>query len=205
MSQMKTALFGGTFDPIHKGHIGVARGAVEIIGADKLIFVPARRSALKGESPVASDADRLQMIRRAITGIDEFGVSDRELRRPAPSYTIETVRHFHRELGPDAELYWLLGADSVAELPRWYKIEELIDECFLTCMYRAGYKPPDFSGFVESLGPDRVRKLQDNAIQTPLIDVSGTQIRARLAKGRDVSDMLSPEVAAYIREKKLYR
>jgi nicotinate-nucleotide adenylyltransferase len=204
MSQMKTALFGGTFDPVHKGHIGVARSAVEIIGADKLIFVPARRSALKGELPVASGVDRLQMIRLAITGIGKFEVSEWELRRPAPGYTVETVRYFRGKLGPDAKLYWLLGADSVAELPRWYEIEELIDECFLTCMYRAGYKPPDFSHLTGILGSDRVKKLQENIIQTPLIDISSTQIRAGLAKGLDVSNMLSPEVAAYIREKKLY-
>jgi len=205
MLQMKTALFGGTFDPIHKGHIGVAHSAVEIIGADKLVFVPARRSALKGELPAASDADRLQMIRLAITGISKFEVSDWELRRPAPSYTIETVRYFHHVLGPDAGLYWLLGADSIAELPRWYKIRELIDECFLTCMYRAGHKPPDFSHLTDTLGSDRVKKLQENIIQTPLIDISSTQIRALLIEGQDAGNMLSPGVADYIREKKLYR
>lgn len=205
MSQTKTALLGGTFDPIHRGHIDVARSAFDIIGADKLIFVPARRSALKTELPVASDADRLHMIRLAIAGIDKFEVSDMELQRPAPSYTIETVRHFQHELGSDTELYWLLGADSVAELPRWYKIEELIDSCFLACMYRAGFEPPDFSHFADSLGPGRVKKLQDNIIETPLIDISSTQIRARLAKGQDTGDMLNPEVAGYIREKKLYR
>jgi nicotinate-nucleotide adenylyltransferase len=205
MSQTKIALFGGTFDPIHKGHIGVARSAVEIIGAGKLIFVPARRSALKGESPVASDTARLQMVRLAISGIDGFYVSDWELKRPAPSYTIETVEHFRHELGPDASFYWLLGADSVAELPHWHKIKELIDTCFLTCMHRAGHKPPDFSHLIDTLGPERVKKLAENVIQTPLIDISSTQIRARLAKGQDAGDMLSPAVADYIREKKLYR
>jgi len=205
MSQTKTALFGGTFDPIHKGHIDVARSAFDIIGADKLIFVPARRSALKTITPVAPDADRLNMIRLAVAGIDKFEVSDWELQRPAPSYTIETVRHFQSELGSDTELYWLLGADSVGELPRWYKIQELIDECFLACMYRAGYKPPDFSRFADSLGPEQVKKLRDNIIETPLIDISSTQIRARLAKGQDAGDMLNSKVAEYIREKKLYR
>jgi nicotinate-nucleotide adenylyltransferase len=205
MSQRKTALFGGTFDPIHKGHIEVARSALDIISADKLIFVPARHSALKTITPVAPDTDRLYMIRLAIVGIERFEVSDWELQRPAPSYTIDTVRHFQQEFGSDTELYWLLGADSVGELPRWYKIRELIDECFLACMYRAGHKPPDFSHFADSLGPERVKKLWDNIIETPLIDVSSTQIRARLAKGQGADDMLNSEVAEYIREKKLYR
>jgi nicotinate-nucleotide adenylyltransferase len=204
MSQRKTALFGGTFDPVHRGHIDVARSAVDIIGADKLIFVPARRSALKTITPVAPDADRLYMIRLAVAGIERFEVSDWELQRPAPSYTIDTVRHFHHVLGSDTELYWLIGADSVGELPRWYKIRELIDECFLACMYRAGYELPDFSRFEDSLGPKRVKKLRENIIETPLIDISSTQIRARLAKGQDADDMLNPKVAEYIREKKLY-
>jgi nicotinate-nucleotide adenylyltransferase len=205
MSERKIALFGGTFDPIHRGHIGVARSAVDIIGADKLIFVPARCSALKAEAPAASDADRLEMIRLAVADIEKFDISDWELQRPAPSYTIETVRHFRDEFGPDTALYWLLGADSIGELPRWYKIEELIDECFLTCMYRASCKRPDFSAFAKSLGPDRAKKLQDNMIRTPLIDISSTQIRQRLARGQDVSDMVNPEVAAYIRRRGLYR
>jgi nicotinate-nucleotide adenylyltransferase len=205
MSQTKTALFGGTFDPIHRGHIDVARSALDIIGADKLIFVPARHSALKTTTPVASDADRLYMIRLAIAGIEGFGVSDWELKRPGPSYTIDTVRHFQQTLGSEMELYWLLGADSIGELPRWYKIQKLIDECFLSCMYRAGYEPPDFSRFTDSLGAERVKKLQDNIIETPLVDISSTQIRARLAKGQDADDMLKPKVAEYVREKKLYR
>jgi nicotinate-nucleotide adenylyltransferase len=205
MSQRKTALFGGTFDPIHRGHIDVACSAADIIGADKLIFVPARRSALKSITPVAPDADRLYMIRLAIEGIKRFEVGDWELQRPAPSYTIDTVRHFQRKLGADTEIYWLLGADSVSELPRWYKIRELVDECFLACMYRAGYKPPDFSRLADSLGTERVKKLQENIIETPLIDISSTQIRTRLAKGQDADDMLNPKVAEYIREKKLYR
>ncbi len=204
MPKTKTALFGGTFDPIHRGHIDVARSAFDTIGAGKLIFIPARHSVLKTELPVASDADRLRMIRLAIAGIDKFEVSDWELQRPAPSYTIETVRHFQHKLGPDTGLYWLLGADSIAELPRWYKIQELIDECFPTCMYRAGFEPPDFLQLADALGAHRVKKLQDNIIETPLIDISSTQIRAQLATGQDVSDMLNPKVADYIREKKLY-
>ncbi len=204
MSKTKTALFGGTFDPIHAGHIGVARSAVDILGADKLIFIPAKCSALKRQSPVGSGAHRLKMIQLVVDGIEKFEVSDWELDRPAPSYTIDTVRHFRGKLGPDVKLHWLLGADSIAELGRWYKTEELIDECFLTFMCRPGYDEPDFSRFADSLGPERVRKLQDNIIETPLIDINSTQIRARLAKGQDVSEMLTPEVADYIREHDIY-
>lgn len=204
MPQRRIALFGGTFDPVHEGHIGVGRSAIDIIGADRLMFVPARRSALKMELPVASDGDRLEMISLAIAGTEQFELTDWELKTPAPSYTIDTVQHFRNELGADVALYWLVGADSVGELGRWYKIRQLIDECFLACMYRAGYKPPDFSMLAGSLGPDRVKKLQENIIRTPLIDISSTQIRERLARRQDVSGMLSPAVADYIRQHRLY-
>ena len=205
MSRMKTALFGGTFDPVHNGHIAVARSASELIGANKLIFIPAKRSALKADSPFAPDADRLEMIRQAISGIANFEVSDFELQRPAPSFTIDTVRHFRKEFGSDTELYWLIGSDSVSELDRWHKIKELIDQCNIACMYRAGCESPDFSVFADKLGNARVEKLQSNIIKTPLVDISSTQIRARLKKGLDVSDMLNPRVAEYIKSKGLYR
>lgn len=205
MSHLKTALFGGTFDPIHNGHIAVARSASELIGADKLIFIPAKRSALKADSPFAPDADRMQMIRLATCGIEKFEVTDFELQRPAPSFTIDTVRHFKKKLGSDAELYWLIGTDSVSELDRWHKIKELIDQCNIACMYRAGYELPDFSVFADKLGDARVDKLQSNILATPLVDISSTQIRARLKKGLDVSDMLNPRVAEYIKSKGLYR
>jgi nicotinate-nucleotide adenylyltransferase len=205
MLKRKTVLFGGTFDPIHIGHIGVARAAIEILRADKFTFIPAKQSALKTLSPVASDADRLKMIQLVVNGLEKFEVSDWELNRPAPSYTIDTVRHFAGELGPDVELHWLLGADSIAELEHWYKIKELIDECLLTFMCRPGYEGPDFSEFADTLGGDRVQKLRDNVIETPLIDVSCTQIRKRLKKDGNVSEMLTPEVAEYISQKRLYR
>jgi nicotinate-nucleotide adenylyltransferase len=205
VKQNKIALFGGTFDPVHNGHIGVAASAIHIIGADRLIFIPARRSALKSASPVASDADRLAMLELAVEDSKKFEVSDWELARPAPSYTIETVRHFGDELGTGVALYWLIGADAVDELGRWYEIREVIDRCFLTCMRRPGCDAPDFSRLADALGPDRVKKLQDNIIDTPLIDVSSTQIRARLAGGQDVRGMVGPAVADYIREHRLYR
>ncbi len=198
-------MFGGTFDPIHLGHTGVAAEACEHIGAERIIFVPAKLSPLKGAAPKAGDADRLKMIAIAVADSENFQLSDYELQKPAPSYTLQTVRHFQAEFGPDTVICWLLGADSVGDLPYWHRITELIDECELCTMYRAGCKPPDFSKFTEIWGLQRVQKLQRHVIPTSLIDISSTEIRNRLAAGLDVNDMLHPAVADYIRKHGLYR
>ena len=204
MIKRKIALFGGTFDPVHLGHTIVANDVAERIGAEKIIFIPAKRSPLKGFSPMASDSDRFEMTALAIAGGKNFEVSDYELKRPAPSYTIETVRKFRAEYGSDTLIYWLIGADSIGDLEYWHKIVDLIDICNVTTMYRAGFEPPDFSGFEALWGEKRVEKLHRNVIQTSLVDISSTEIRNRLAAGRDVSDMLHPAVADYIKERNLY-
>ncbi len=198
------AMFGGTFDPIHLGHTTVAAAATEHIGAEKIIFIPAKRSPLKGSLPKANDQDRLKMITLAIAGDKIFDVSDYELKRPQPSYTLETIRQFQADYGSETIIYWLIGADSVDDLPYWYGIAELIDECNLCTMYRAGCKKPDFAKFKAVWGAERIEKLQQNIIQTPLIDISSTEIRNRLAVGRDISNMLHPAVADYIRKRGLY-
>jgi len=205
MAKRKIALFGGTFDPIHRGHTTVALAAAEVIDAEKIIFIPARRSPLKNNLPVAGDRDRLRMIASAIADDNKCEVSDCELKRPEPSYTLQTVKQFQIEYGCDTVICWLAGADSIDALQYWYKIEELIDECDLCLMYRAGFEPPDFSKFKELWGADRVEKLQRNVVPTPLIDVSSTEIRNRLAAGDDAADMLHPAVADYIRKHNLYR
>jgi len=205
MAKKKIVLFGGTFDPIHLGHTIVAADAAEHLKAEKVIFVPAKRSPLKHLFPQASDNDRLAMITLAIAGNKMFEVSDCELKKSKPSYTLETVRQFQADYGSNTSIYWLIGADSIDELPYWYEIGQLIDECNLCVMYRAGYAVPDFTGFTAILGAGRVEKLQRNIIPTSLIDISSTEIRKRLAAEQDVSDMLDPKVADYIRKHGLYQ
>ncbi|MHC4395486.1 MAG: nicotinate (nicotinamide) nucleotide adenylyltransferase [Planctomycetota bacterium] len=205
MGKRKIVLFGGTFDPIHLGHTAVAAVAAEHISAEKIVFVPAKRSPLKAFFPKASDDNRAAMIALAIAEHKNFQLSDYELKKPHPSYTLETIRKFQADYGAEPLIYWLIGADSVDELPHWYKIVELIDECSLSVMYRAGCAPPDFTQFTAIWGSGRVEKLQRNIIQTPLIDISSTEIRDRLAAGHDVTEMLHPSVADYIRKHSLYR
>jgi nicotinate-nucleotide adenylyltransferase len=204
MSKNRIVLFGGTFDPVHMGHTTVAAAAGDGVGADKVIFVPARRSPLKAFFPEASDEDRLEMVKLAIEGDGRFDFSDYELKKTAPSYTLDTVRYFRKRLGADVSIYWLAGADTLEDLPHWYGITELIDECNLAVMQRAGFPRPDFTKYVSLWGEERVKKMQRNVIETPLVDISSTDIRKRLATGREVGGMISPRTLHYIIERRLY-
>jgi nicotinate-nucleotide adenylyltransferase len=205
MLQGKIALFGGTFDPVHLGHTAVASAAAKEIQAQKVVFIPAKCSPLKGFSPHAGDEDRLRMIELTIADEETFVVSDCELRRPAPSYTLDTVRQFKQQYGRQVDIHWLLGADTVNDFIHWHKIEQLMDECCLTTMQRAGYEPPDFDRFESAWGARRIQKLRKNVVQTPRIDVSSTEIRRRLRAGGNVDGMLHPDVIEYIKKRGLYQ
>jgi nicotinate-nucleotide adenylyltransferase len=204
MTTRRWALFGGTFDPIHLGHTAVAQSAGEQIHADRVVFIPAKCSPLKGFFPNASDEDRLAMIRLALRENKAFEVSDWELGRAAPSYTLDTVRHFQSLYGPSTTLHWLIGADTVNDLMHWYKIEELIDVCNLTIMYRGGYEAPTFEKYASVWGPERIEKLRANVVRTPSIDISSTEVRRRLRAGEDVRGFIHPDVIDYIRRHSLY-
>ena len=201
--ESRVVLFGGTFDPVHVGHTAVAQAAKEKTGAERFVFILARKSPLKRLGPVAGDKDRVQMLELAIKERDGFEVSRWEIERRGNNYTIDTVRHF-KQVYAGAAVYWLMGADQVPELGRWYKVEQLIDECELSVMYRGGFEKPDFEIYRDKWGDKRVTKLKSNVIETPLVDVSSTEIRVRLARGEDVEGMVDEQVREYILARGLY-
>lgn len=199
----KIILFGGTFDPIHKGHIEVAESAAQKIGADKIIFIPARRSPHKNKQPVATDIDRIAMLKLAVEGKKSFHTSNVELNRAEPSYTIDTIKQLRQKFGADCEFYWLIGADMLKDLPLWYKVNELLKECNVCVMNRGGFDKPDFDGII-GLSEENIEKLRRNMIETPLIEISSTEIRKRLLQGEDVSPFLPTNVLDYIKRRRLY-
>jgi len=201
----KVILFGGSFDPVHIAHVKVAAAAAKEIGAERVIFIPARRSPHKKNSPGADQQQRLHMISLAIEDYENFQVSDCEFHRKEPSYTLDTVMHFKNMFGPDVELHWLIGADTINDLCRWHRIKDLIDNCCLTLMPRGGISGVDFSGFDEEVGEERRKKLEKHILNTPLVEISSTEIRKRIAQSGDLSMMLDPKVADYIVENGLYR
>ena len=201
----KIIIFGGTFDPIHNGHLIVAQYAAKHIGAMWVVFVPARRSPHKRLCPMASGDDRLAMIRLAIAGRGNFVVSDCELLRAEPSYTIDTLRCLRHDYGDDAEFYLLAGADGLKDMPQWHMIEELLDECNVCLMARPGYEMPDIHEYACVFGDERIEKLGRNILKNPLVDISGTQIRQKLRDGEDVSGFVPEKVLDYILSHRLYR
>ena len=203
MQKAKIILFGGSFDPIHIGHLRVAEVVVEKLQAGRLIFVPARRSPHKQDMPTPG-RHRAEMIERAIAGWAMFSVSDCELHRHEPSYTLDTIHHFRRQLGADVDLFWLIGADQLGAFDRWYHVHELLDACRVAVMHRAGYPPPDFDRFRGVFSPGQIAQLQRDAVETPLIDISSTDIRRRLALGDRCEDVLPEAVIHYIRAHHLY-
>jgi nicotinate-nucleotide adenylyltransferase len=205
MKQKKIALFGGTFDPIHLAHTKVVQAAIDYLHVDRVVFIPAKRSPLKDAFPQATDEQRLHMLECAISGNNHFDVSDYELNGPAPSYTLNTIKHFKDILGPTYSIYWLMGADAVKDLGEWYGVTELMDLCIPTVMVRPGCPHPDFSPFKVFLGEERIKKLQSNLLQTPLIDISSTQVRALLSQDKDARKFLAPEVYAYILSEGMYK
>lgn len=136
------------------------------------------------------------MLKLAISGDNLFEASAIELNRGEPSYTIDTVRLLKQKGREDCAFYWLLGADMLKDLMKWHKISELMKECSICVMNRGGFDRPNFDGLPE--------KLRQNQIQTPLIDVSSTEIRKRVADQQDISELVAPEVLAYIQKHKLY-
>lgn len=199
----KIILFGGSFDPIHTGHLRVAHHAMQELKAQELIFVPARRSPHKTDIPV-SGHHRFAMIREAIKDRLNFSVSDCELSRPEPSYTLDTVRFFRDLLGPDVVLHWLTGADQLTDLGKWYRIDELLAECRVSVMVRAGYPLPDISCYEGVFSSDHIEQLKKDIVHTPLIDLSSTDIRHQLTSGNVQPGALPSSVLDYIIQHRLY-
>ena len=182
----KIGIYGGTFDPIHHAHLILARDALERLNLDEIIFVPAAISPLKKTAPVASGELRLAMLRAAITGEPKFSVDDCELRRPPPSYTIETIDKVRR-CNRDAAIYCLIGQDNVERLTKWHRFDELEKMVRFVVLDRTG--EPRTSSY-----PVIDRK----------IDISATEIRMRVASGRSLRYLVPPAVEEIIRREKLY-
>jgi len=203
MRRRKLGILGGTFDPIHVGHLSVAQQVGDRLGLDRVVLVPSGRPPHKDCNAVAPARDRLEMARLAVRGLARLSVSDIEVRRAGPSYTIDTVRQLRSDMGEDNDYWFVIGADTVAELPTWHRATELLQEIRFAVAVRPGCRP-DFAPVEENLGPEAAMKLRRAVLDIEPCDVSSTEIRRRLAHGEDVGGMIRANVAALIRRRNLY-
>jgi nicotinate-nucleotide adenylyltransferase len=194
---MKIGLFGGSFDPVHLGHLLVAQAAVEELGLDRLFFIPAAQSPFKPENQPASAAARLQWLRLALAGKTNCEIDEQEVRRGGVSYTVDTLRHYARTF-PGAELFYLIGADHAAKLNTWRDAGELAKRAEFVVIPRPG--PPE--GGTPSLNfpaPFRGRVLKGFPIE-----ISSSQIRARVKAGLPIDHLVPPFLADAIRAARVY-
>jgi nicotinate-nucleotide adenylyltransferase len=189
--RLRLGIYGGTFDPIHLGHLLPARDALEQLKLDAVIFVPARQSPFKKGKPGASEAQRLAMLRLALKGRDKFWLSRCELDRPAPSFAFDTAVEI-REAFPRAELLWLIGADQAPDLHRWHRAKELKKLVTFALLPRGGAARGKIPAGVLSL--PRPRR----------IDISATEIRHRVKSHLPIDHLVPAPVAAYIARHRLY-
>jgi nicotinate-nucleotide adenylyltransferase len=189
---MKIGLFGGSFDPVHLGHLFVARAAREEAGLARLFFIPAAQSPFKPDAQPAPAAERLRWLRLALAGDTTAEVDDREIRRGGPSYTIDTVRAYAQE-HPAAELFYLIGADQTAQLRLWREAGELARLVQFLVLPRPGEAP------VELPAPFRGRFLRGSPLA-----VSSSEIRARLKAGLPIEHLTPPAVAEAMANNRLY-
>lgn len=197
-------LMGGSFDPVHNGHLVIARDARERLGLARVVLVPAAQSPFKAAGHRSTAEQRLAMLRRAVRGEPRFTVSALELRRAGPSYTIDTVRHFRRRF-PAARLVWLIGADNVAGLPRWREAAALVTECEIWVAARGGIESRAARRDLAALPAAFRSALRGRMLETRQMEVSSTEIRARAAASLSIKGLVPDAVASYISRVHLYR
>jgi len=203
MSQ-RLALFGGSFNPIHLGHLIVARSVAEQLRLDRVVFLPSAVPPHKSAAALIDPDHRAEMVRLAIAGEPLFEFSDIDLKRAGPSYTVDTVAHFRQELGLDVLLHWIIGADSLAELTSWYRVGALVDSCQIVTAARPGWDRVDFEPLRTRLSEEQIVSLRAGLLETPRIDISATDIRRRVRAGRSIRYLVPETVREHIERHSLY-
>ncbi len=196
---MNLAIFGGTFDPIHKGHERVIRAVGKAMRMDRIFVMPTGDPPHKTDVHITNAEDRLEMCRIAFTGFEKVTISDWEVNREGKSYSYNTVKGFH-SLYPDARLFFIMGSDQFLTLDKWYKIADMLQLCIPVCLTRTGDDLKALNEKATQMGGAILVKVK------PIV-VSSTEIRQMIAEDRwdDAAQYVSKDVLEYIRERGLYR
>jgi nicotinate-nucleotide adenylyltransferase len=197
----RLGILGGTFDPIHHGHLLAAEEACHQLALDRVLFVPAGLPPHKPARPISSADHRVHMVELAITGKPHFALSRVDVDRPGPSYTVDTLELLRAGWGPDPRFFFIEGNDSLSDVASWYQPRRLIELCDLAVVARPG---------AQIDLPELERRLPGitgriHWVQIPLLQISSSDLRARVRSGRSISYLVPREVEDYIRRHGLYR
>lgn len=201
---MVIGVFGGTFNPIHLGHLRVAEEACEILGLDRLVFVPAKLPPHKSSEGLADAESRLKLVKLAVEGNPRFAVSDTELKRPGPSYSVDTIGEIMAEMAP-RRLWFIMGADQYAEIHTWRRFKDIIRMADLAVLGRpgTGFPPPPPSGMEGEFRPAPEGLIHESGRETRFLKVtqlaiSSTAIREALKSGRSIRYLVPGRVRAVL-------
>lgn len=202
---MRYGILGGTFDPIHLGHLLLAEECREILALDKVLFVPAGQPWLKAGLPLTAAIHRLRMVELATADNPHFEVVRWEVERPGPSYTVDTLERLRREWGADAELHFILGIDALADFPRWKDPERILQMANLAVVPRPGYRESDAYSIVDEIKsryPAYADRITVLAVES--VAISATDLRRRAARGQSLRYRTPAAVGEYVGKWGLY-
>jgi len=204
MTNDKLGIFGGSFDPIHYGHLLLAETCREQCRLDRVLFVPAAVPPHKRSQAMTAGRDRIEMIRLAIGGHEQLAVSTIEIDRDGVSYSVDTLSAL-AEQQPGSSLFFLMGADSLKDLPTWREPQKLCELAVPLVVRRAGSPEPDFSSISHLVTTARLEKIREYQVEMPIIELSSTEIRQRVASGRSIRYRTTRAVEKFIEANGLYR
>ncbi|MDO4545378.1 MAG: nicotinate-nucleotide adenylyltransferase [Bacillota bacterium] len=199
----KTGILGGTFDPVHLGHLGLAGDAMEQVGLDEIILIPAKLQPFKLDKKITPGKDRLAMLRLATEDFPDFKVSDYEMTQEGVSYTYLTMRAMQQQEGPDAHLYFITGTDTFLKIETWKEATELLSSYSFIVGTRPGYRREELETCIERICC--VYNTVVRNIDNVQLDISSTDIRKRLETGTSAEDLIPRKVERYIIDHGLYR
>jgi len=198
---MNIGVLGGTFDPIHNGHLLMAEEVRARLNLTVVLFVPAGQPWLKVDSPISAAEHRAQMVRLAIAGKPYFKLSTMEIERAGPTYTVDTIAELRAQLGEGDELFFIMGRDNLSELPQWKEPSRLVEMCYLVTVPRPGSPSPDLKA-LEAVLPGLSQRVM--LMEKPKVDISASVIRDCVVRGLSIDHLVPQPVSKYIREHGLY-
>ena len=198
---MNIGVMGGTFDPVHIGHLAVAEEARARLNMAEILFVPAGQPWLKADTYISPAEHRINMLRLAIADKPYFKLSTMEIERAGASYAVDTAAELKGQLDAADELFFILGWDSLTELPQWREPQRLIEICHLVVALRPGYPAPDLKKLEVAIPGISQRAL---ILDKPEVDISASEIRERVARGLSIRHLVPQPVNRYIKKHKLY-